>query len=224
MVAKTISGNVTPKAKTLSNQQKHFVKVFQTYVSNYNSWNRTNVAVDLPNLKNDIWYLSRTFDVKFFKCMSWQSPRVIINDYDFGRFNVYMKTYHNICGIYTKSPRHKHPHAFSDNAVKNKPVRTCLGSSMMSCFLSGHLWQCYKIGNSVINNVSSDIHTTSRFYHPDVNLLYDFCYDFFDKKHEKCHDCGTGYIHDERCTYYDCDNCPYRADLSLKEDDEFDEY
>ena len=210
--------NVLPKAKTLSNQQKYFVNTFTKELS------KEGREYNLRNIQNDVWYLSRTFDVKFFKWMSWISPRVILNAYDFGRFKIMINKIAHVSYITRlKSSKHKHPHTYSSNFHPNKPSITCMGGHVDHAILAGDLWSAYKMANIVLPHVSDDAQITSKFYGPKEEL-YNFCYNFAAKNYQKCNRCREGYIYKDNCTYYDCEDCPYDKYGYLKIDDGFDDY
>jgi hypothetical protein len=191
----------------LNNQQKHFISKF---CAEHRCAREESVA-------KDVIYLSRTFDVKFFRSMSWTSRYLYINDYDFGRFKVNVSAEERDYHVGLHSKNHKHPHSFTSN-LDRKYIDTCIGQSVESAINRGDLWSAFKFTNFTLPNIGSDARHTSVFYGRDV---VGFCHNFFHKKYKKCTKCYFGWIDNHGCTYYDCIDSAYHPNGDLRDEDGF---
>lgn len=119
----------------LNNQQKYFVKCLKKLA--YSNWRE--IKLNTEQLSEEVAYLSKTYDVKFFKHMSWMSPYCVFNGKDFGRFHVRINAM--VDGFYLYHPKHKHPHSWVEHEVYGKSCgkkyypATCFGSHVVEAFL-----------------------------------------------------------------------------------------
>jgi len=172
----------------MNNQQKHFHKIYCDYCQ----YNHGRVNHQL--VKEEIEYMSRTYDVKFFKYMSWKTRNVIIDDYDFGRFDIRFKP--DKCGtlflIFSKN--HKHPHAWPDfryvNFFGKRGYNSlCVGDETYNAFSSGRLLDAYRIYNNVVKNIDEEHACTMSYTFNCEDKVIDLCHNFKRKNITRCSDC-----------------------------------
>ena len=187
----------------MNNQQKYFHKIYCKFVA----------ATDgkKKDIAEDIEYMSRTYDVKFYKYMSWRSNNVVIDGYDFGRFDIRFIPSSPITFL-IHHKYHKHPHAYPNWVQKvdfGKKIYTpiCVGSPASYSFYRGNLLNSYRMFNDVVKNVDK-YHACSMSQCEDCDRedeIVEFCHNFYRKNIKKCENCG-GLMVDDECLALYCED------------------